>query len=259
MLHRLLRRPSAAMVVAIIALFVALDGPATAAKLIDGGSIRRNSITSAQIRNRSLQVTDLSAAAVKTLRATPEKSVGAAQLRPGAVGTDRLTDGAVTSAKLANHAVQSVDLGEGVVGATELAAGAVGATKIGDGAIGPSKIAPGAIGSAAVADGSLRVSDIGDFYGAVSANFTPFLPNTCQVVTVTPQPSSPSDNASIADDVVLVSPVAGWPDPIVLNANPGANNTLRIVACRVGGDATDPQDTIDPPLMTFHYVGFDQP
>jgi hypothetical protein len=123
----------------------------------------------------------------------------------------------------------------------------------------PSKIAEGAIGSAAVADGALRVSDLSDFYGAVSVDFKAFVANSCQVAAdIPPQPSSPGANASIADDVISVSPVAGWPDPIVINANPGANNTLRIVACRVGGDSS-PLDTIDPPLTTFHYVGFDQP
>ena len=45
------RRPSPAMVVALIALFVALGGPAQAKRVIDGGSIRKGTITSKQIKN----------------------------------------------------------------------------------------------------------------------------------------------------------------------------------------------------------------
>ena len=71
------------MVVALLALFIALDGPATAARLIDGSSIKRNSITNRQVRNGTLGTQDLSKSAIKSLKATPSKSVGSAQLRDG--------------------------------------------------------------------------------------------------------------------------------------------------------------------------------
>src|SRR5690349_6045346 len=99
------RRPSAAMVVASLALFVALDGPATAAHLISGSSIKSNSITTKQVRNHTLRASDLSASAVKTLRTTPSKSVGSAQLRDKAVETRALADKAVDATKLAPGAV----------------------------------------------------------------------------------------------------------------------------------------------------------
>ena len=51
------------MVVALLALFIALDGPATAARLIDGSSIKRNSITNRQVRNGTLGTQDLSKSA----------------------------------------------------------------------------------------------------------------------------------------------------------------------------------------------------
>ena len=44
--------PPHAMVVALAALFVALGGPAQAAKLIDGKKIKKNSITSKQVKRR---------------------------------------------------------------------------------------------------------------------------------------------------------------------------------------------------------------
>jgi hypothetical protein len=245
------------MVVALLALFIALDGPATAARLIDGRTIKRNSITNRQVRNGTLGAQDLSKRAIKTLQATPSKSVGIKQLR----------DGAVTAKAIAPKAVDASKLGDGAVGNTQLAGKAVDAAKLADGAVGPaqlaadavtmSKVADGAVGAAAVADGGLQTRDLGDFYGTVSVDFADFAASTCQVAMVSsPQPAAPAQNNSIADDVVSVSPsTTGWPDPIVVTANPGAGNTIRIVACRVGGA----NDLINPPPTTFQYVAFDTP
>ena len=51
-------KPSPAMAVACLALFVALAGTATAAKLITGKAIKNNSISSTDIKNRSLLAKD---------------------------------------------------------------------------------------------------------------------------------------------------------------------------------------------------------
>lgn len=242
------------MVVALIALFVALDGPATAARLIDGGSIVRNSITSAEVRDGSLRTSDLSSATVRSLRRPGPLTVGTAQLRPRAVSADKIVDGAVGSSALADKGIRTQDLGDAVVGMGQLAPGAVT----------PSKLAAGAVGAEAVADGGLQTSDLGDFAGSVSVDFQSFKGNDCQVAKdIVPQPTAPSQNAVISDDVIDVTPAAGWPDPIVVVANPGAGNTLRIVACRIGGDPSatpaGDSDDIDPGPTTFQYVGFDQP
>jgi hypothetical protein len=249
------------MAVALLALFIALDGPATAARLIDGSSIKRNSVTTKQVRNGTLGTQDLSKRAIASLKATPSKSVGSAQLRPDAV----------TAKAIAPKAVDATKLADGSVGNTQLAAKAVDAGKLADGAVGPSqlamdavtssKVADSSIGAAAIADGSLQTRDLGDFYGSVSVDFNEFLPNTCQVAFVPdPQPSSPGQSNSIADDVVSVSPgTTGWPDPIIVTANPGANNSLRIVACRIGADPTRNPDVINPDKTTFQYVAFDTP
>ncbi|HWI72604.1 MAG TPA: hypothetical protein VNT55_11660 [Baekduia sp.] len=248
------------MVVALLALFIALDGPATAARLIDGGSIKRNSITNKQVRNGTLGVQDLSKRAVTTLQATPSKSVGTKQLRDGAVASKALAAKAVDASKVADGAIGNTQLAGKAVDANKLADGAVGPTQLAADAVTSSKVADGAIGAAAVADGGLQTRDLGDFYGTVSVDFTPFAANTCQVAMVSsPQASAPAQNNSIADDVVSASPsTTGWPDPIVVTAYPGAGNTIRIVACRVGG-TSDPSDVIDPPATTFQYVAFDTP
>jgi hypothetical protein len=242
--RRLRRRPSPAMVVALLALFVALDGPATAARLIDGKSIRRNSITTGQIRNRTLGTQDLSAKAVKSLTATPKASITANHIRANAVGTGVLAPKAVDSGKLAD--------------------GAVGTAALAPAAVTPSKIADGAIGTAAVADGGLQGPDVGDFFGSVSIDFgqttTPagLAVNECETAAITPTPTG-NAQAQIADDVVTVSPEPGFSDLLTLSAYPGAGNTLRIVACRVGKGPAGTPDRLDPPPTRFYYLGIDAP
>ena len=249
------------MAVALLALFIALDGPATAARLIDGSTIKRNSITNRQVRNGTLGTQDLSKRAIKALKVTPSKSVGSAQLRSGAVTNSALGSKAVDASKLADGGVGNTQLAAKAVDAGKLADGAVGSGQLAMDAVTSSKVADGAIGAAAIADGGLQTRDLGDFYGSVSVPFAKFTANSCQVASIDdPVPSAPGQGNQIADDVVSVSPsTTGWPDPIVVTANPGAGNTIRIVACRVGGDPTNPDDVIIPPVTTFQYVAFDTP
>lgn len=255
MSHRLKGlRPSAPMVVALIALFVALDGPATAARVVSGATIKRNSITNQQIRNGTLGRQDLSKAARSYLRTTPAKSVGANQLRDGAVSGKAIAPKAVDASKLVDGAVGNTQLAGGSVDAGKLADGSVGSAKIAAGAVTASKIADSAIGGSAIADGTLQTRDLGDFFGTVTVDFTEFAPNTCQVSAFPPVPNGAA-NKQVADDVVSISPsTSGWPDPIIVTANPGASNTIRIVACRIGSDGGA---TIDPPRTTFQFVAFD--
>jgi hypothetical protein len=63
------RRPSAALVIACLALFVALGGVGYAAATINGKNIIRGTITAKQVKDRSLGSKDLSKRAVRTLRA----------------------------------------------------------------------------------------------------------------------------------------------------------------------------------------------
>jgi hypothetical protein len=245
------------MVVALLALFVALDGPATAARFVSGASIKRNSITTKQIRNGTLGRQDLSKLAQSYLRTTPAKSVGANQLRDRSVGSKALADKAVDGTKLADGAVSNAKLAARSVDGSKLADGSVGVGQLAAGAATASKVAVGAIGGSAIADGNLQTQDLGDFYGTLRIAFKPFAPNTCQFSAFTPNPSNAAASNVIADDVVSVSPTtSGWPDAVLVVANPGANNTVRLVACRIGGTEGD---MLSVPETTFQYVAFDTP
>jgi hypothetical protein len=61
-------RPTASMVVACIALFVAMGGVGYAAATIGSAQIKNNTIKSADVKNRSLGTKDLSSKAVKSLK-----------------------------------------------------------------------------------------------------------------------------------------------------------------------------------------------
>ncbi len=110
------RRPSAALVVALLALFVALGGPAEAQKLLGKGDVN-----SAVVKDRSLKTRDLSRRAVRELRATPNGSVTEA----------KIANGAVTPGKLAAGAVGSGALAEGAVGSTQIANGSITGADLG--------------------------------------------------------------------------------------------------------------------------------
>jgi hypothetical protein len=209
------------MVVALIALFIALGGPAQAKRVILG----KNTVTSRAVKNGSLAKADLSKAAVKSLERTPSNSV--------------------RSGQIVDSQVLAPDIGAGAVTGSALAAGSVTS----------SKLAADSIGGGSVANGSLQTLDIGSFAGAVSVDsFLPFTPSApCQTFPAAASPTGGQPN--IADDVIVVTPPSSWPETLSVTAKPGSGNTIRIIACWVdpGGAPPTPGPTI------FRYVSFDSP
>jgi len=226
MLQRIWRRPSPATLIAVVALFVALGVPAQAARLITG----------AEIEDHSVSAVDLKRNTVSLLRRTPPRSVRSAQIVDGQVLARDLAVGAVTSASVADGSLTGADLAPGAVTASRLGAGSVS--------------------GAAIADGTLQTLDVGAFAGAVQVDFDTFVGgNTCQFAEFTPTPTG-TGLSNIADDVVLVSPQAGWSDWVTVTAKPAANNQIRLVACDQPGDPFAP---FNPGASTFLYVTFDSP
>lgn len=214
------------MVVALIALFVALGGPAQARKVIDGKLLRKGSVTSRAIKNGSVAKADLSNAAVNSLMSTPVNSVR----------TQQILDGQVLAP----------DIGAGAVGTAQLTPGAVTA----------SRLAADSVGGGSLANGSLQTVDIGSFAGAISVpNFTFTNTNPCQAAEADATPVGGAPN--IADDVVLVTPPAGWPDTVEVTGKPAPGNRIRIVAC---WSPTGGSTSLSVPTPTvFRYVTFDSP
>jgi hypothetical protein len=103
------RKPSPATLIALLALFVALSQSALAtpvvhlARQIAGSKIKKNSITTKQVKNHTLKEIDVKANALGGA-AIDESKLGqvplAASVPDGAIGTSKLADGAVSGRKL---------------------------------------------------------------------------------------------------------------------------------------------------------------
>jgi hypothetical protein len=228
------RRPSAALVVALVALFVAVGGPAEAARLIG----------SKQVKNRSLKTEDLSRKAVKTLQRTPRRSVGERQLADAGVTTPKLGDGAVTAVKIA----------PATVGGTQLAAGAVGSRELRAGGVGGAQLADGAVNGAKVADGSLDARDTTRYSGRFRVTVPVVADHDCwsgEPVGLAPEQAG----ADISGDLVLATPDSAWPErQLAFTVRSSANRSRFVLAgCNMTRTATTEAE------VGFRYVVIDLP
>ena len=239
-----LRRPSPAAIIACVALFVALGGPAEAAKLINGKLIRKGTVSSKQIRDHGLTTTDLSKKTVRTLQSTPARSIGTGQLADGAVGAAQLQLGSVTAGALAANAITGASLADGAVGTAKIADNSITSEKIGSsqvkkadiatGAVGRSEIAGNSISGNEIANGTLSASDLADFSGSV----VPPPPGTllggaCTTPWVTPVLTPTVAGATLLDDIVLAGHPQSWPIGLSITARPVSATTLDITLCNV--------------------------
>jgi hypothetical protein len=214
-----LRRPSAAFVVAAVALFVALGGPAEAQKLLSGSDIKKGTVTTRQIKDRSLEAKDLSAKARRTLTATPDGSVGDADLAAGAVTARAVADSSLTAA----------DLGPSSVGTDELGDNAVGQAEIRNNGVGASEIADNSVDGGEIIDGGLRARDIARFSGTLEVRFKDPVPeHSCVLAPV----SNVGSGADLSQDLMVVSASAAWPHSLSYHVRASRTpGSFDFVAC----------------------------
>jgi hypothetical protein len=125
-------RPSPALAISCLALFLALAGSAFAAKTA--------SVSSRQIVDGTVRTVDLRDNAVKSTKIADATitaddlgtdSVNSDEIAKDAVKTDEIAENAVASAEVANQSLTQDDLGPDSVGSSELQAGAVRASELG--------------------------------------------------------------------------------------------------------------------------------
>jgi hypothetical protein len=138
------RRPSPAMVVSLIALFVAMSGSAIALQgknTVDTGDVKKNTLKSNDVKDNNLRGKD-----VKDGKLTgddvedgslagadvQDNSLEAADLAPNSVDSLEIADNAVNDAKIADNAVGSAEIADNAVGRSEIAAAGIGGEEIGD-------------------------------------------------------------------------------------------------------------------------------
>ena len=224
------------MLIALLALFVALGGPAQAAHLINGSLLQKGSVTGRAVKDRSLDTHDLSRKAVRRLEQTPPSSVTELQLANGAVTPGKIARGAVGPAQIAADGVTSGNIAPGAVG------GASGAD--------------GSLTGADIADGSLTVRDVARFSGRFSVMVgrtaggdSNIAPNTCwsaEPVNLAPEQA----HANITGDVVLVTPGVQWPDKALSLTVRQSSLPSRfvLIACNPTGVAVTPR------MVDFNYA-----
>ncbi len=135
-------RPSPAMVVAMLALFVAIGGTAA-------GLPGQNKVNSGDVRNETLKSEDLKdAEAVQSSDVIDESIVSddvddlqTQDYDSGSVENSDLATDAVSAAKISVGAVQASEIFDGQVGTAELAEGSVTSVKVGNNAIGSGDLA----------------------------------------------------------------------------------------------------------------------
>jgi hypothetical protein len=179
------------MTVALLALFVALGGPAQAANLINGKLLKKGSVTGKAVKDRSLGMRDLSKASIRKLQST----------RAGSITESKIANGAITPGKLAPGAVGSASIAAGGVSGGNLATGAVGSLQVADNSLTGNDIA----------DGGLSANDIGRFWG----QFSVVLPAIPKTTCWSGEPiglAAERAGANINRDVVLVTPGSQWPN-----------------------------------------------
>jgi hypothetical protein len=231
---RSVRLPSPAALIALVALFVALGGPAEAARLINGKDIKKNTITSKQIKNRSLGVADLSRGAVSTLTATPPSSIGSDKIADGSIAGADLAGASVNSSHVVDQSLQGIDIATNAVSADE--------------------IAPNSIQGDEIEDGRLGARDVGSFVGTLALDFPPLDVGVCAFVDADVAAlAAATPPLSVGDDIVLVTPPASFPDDaLALSAAPAAATKVRVRVCNLNGAGV-----IDLPSLTYRYISFD--
>jgi hypothetical protein len=231
---RKLRRPSVPTIIALLALFVALGGPAQAQRFINGKLLRKGSVTSRAVKDHTVQVRDIKKSAVRALKGTPNNSVTEAKLANGAVTPGKIAGGAVSSPAIADRGVLGVDLAPSSVGAAALVDGSITGAKIGD--------------------GSLAAQDLGRFFGRFRVNIPAIARKTCW--SAAPTGLAPElAGADISQDLVLVTPGADWPQDQLAFTVSNDGNASRFVLSACNSTETD----VPAFEVGFRYLVIDLP
>lgn len=267
------RRGDLALALAAVSLFVAVGGPAEAAKLIDGARLKARSIASSKlkdnsipggkIRNGSIGSVDIANGRVQRWDLAPgvfaglqplltDGSITNKLLAPGMVSSDKLASravigtkigsGAVSNTKLSGNAVTSVKIADGTIATGDLADGAVTSAKLADADVGAADLAAGAVGTGQLADDAVTAAKIArnavtggelDATGAPTFNFPSLASGTCATQAV------PVSGTDVSDDVIVVTPGTGFTGSTATAAVQNAGQ-FAVTVCNLSGAASDP-------------------
>jgi hypothetical protein len=196
-----LRRPSAATVLASLALFVALGGVSAA----------QDAVTSAA------------------------KKISGATIKDRTIKARQIANSAITTTQIKNGTIAAGDLNAALT--TQLAKVGAPGPKGDTGAPGPNVVPADGVIAAGVKDGSLSARDVGRY--ATTLNDLPFgIVNngTCSSITSTSlTPIATGAGEDLRDDGLVVTPTAAFPlnAPLTLHAQATSANQVAVTICNI--------------------------
>jgi hypothetical protein len=147
-------RPSPALVIGCMALFLALTGSALA--------VGKNSVRSAQIVDATVRTVDLRDNAVKSIKVA-DASLTADDLGTDSVNADEITENSVASPEVAPDSLTTGDLGPASVASSEVADQSLTANDLG-----PDSVGAGELGTVTVRTNSEAIAAGAN--GSITAN-----------------------------------------------------------------------------------------
>jgi hypothetical protein len=228
------RRPSLGTVLGVVALFVALGGPAEAAKLIDGSRLRKGSVRGTAIKPQTITGRLIQMATITGDRLA-DRSIALAKLSPATVATLTATPpNEINGGKVLDRSLSGADLGDETIGQPQIARGGVAGSEIADGSVDGGEIA----------DGHQSVRDLASFAGTATIDPPSLGSHGCYAVD---QPATllwQRAGVTIADDAVFVAPPEGMSDALTISARPSGTGSIRFVVCNLSSGWVDA-----PPLV----------
>jgi hypothetical protein len=214
------------MVVALLALFVALGGPAQAARLINGAKIKPGTVTSKQLKDHSIKTRDLSNKAVRMLLSTPDNAITALKLGENSVTSRALAPGSVLSVNVGDNSLTVADLAANSVGTDEVADNAVGQSEIRNNGVAASEIADNSIDGGEIVDHGLSIRDVARQVGTLEWTVEPLTVGQCDTDWV------PVTGIEIAGDFVVISPTSALPRDLIYTVNGTSSDIeFKVQAC----------------------------
>jgi hypothetical protein len=145
-------RPSPAVVISCLALFLALTGSALA--------VGKNTVRSGQIVNGTVRTVDLRDNAVTSPKIA-DATVSALDLGTDSVGSDEIAKDAVNTDEITKDAVNSDEIAKDAVKADEIAPEAVASSEVANQSLTQDDLGPNSVGSSELQAGSVRASELG--------------------------------------------------------------------------------------------------
>lgn len=233
--------PSRSTVIALLALFAALAGTATAAKLINGKHIRKGTVTSRAIKDRTLVTRDLSRSAIRSLR-RKLGPIGSGQITDGSIALADLAPGSVDGLRVVDRSLTAGDLVQDTLTATEIGTGAIRDDELGDNAVGNSEIKGSAISRNQLRPNVLRSGRVTLDFGTVAAG-------ECAEQTA-PGADYEIPAGAFTDSAIVVGAPANLPPGLVVAGRSPTGDDLVVQLCNLGAADTAAGE------LTFPFAAF---